>query len=104
MKYWISDCALKKARRHKRKGLFLAQKNKNKNKNIKHSDSGELFNMKNVPLKDEDTQFADSGATEHMCFRKEWIKNIRKYIHRKYIGDTLYVKGKEDINIEVINI
>lgn len=52
--------------------------------------------------------FADSGATEHMCFRREWFKQFIPYSEKTYsvrVGDgsKIEVEGKGVIDVQTLS-
>ncbi|KAJ8980835.1 hypothetical protein NQ317_018415 [Molorchus minor] len=65
-------------------------------------------NVERNNIKTEDAWFADSGATEHMSFRREWFKNFTPYSEKIYsvrVGDGTLIdaRGRGDIDVAIVS-
>lgn len=67
----------------------------------------DLFTMEAesfVCLQDDDSWFADSGATEHMCFRRDWFVNMEIFANKEFPvrvgnGNFVYAHGRGDVQV-----
>ncbi|XP_033212155.1 uncharacterized protein LOC117169759 [Belonocnema kinseyi] len=105
---WARVCRNKKKANSNSESL-VAQQTKDQDFQKGSGSAAEFFNAEtSLAQVNEDIWFADSGATEHMSFRKEWFKNLKGFSNNEYSvlvedGNSLCVKGKGDIEVEVQN-
>lgn len=105
--HWARDCQAKKT--------FLSKKNKSHSlltENSRDTDdrNAELFNVESKVLSnsEDDTWYADSAATEHLCMKRECYKKLNMFNNNNNkvrVGDggLLTAVGIGDIDIKVAN-
>lgn len=86
------------------------QSSNNQNTNTATTDQAYLYaaDTKQSDISEQDSWYADSGATEHMCSRKECFKNYEAYPERSYtvrVGDGALIdaKGRGDVEVYTNN-